>query len=392
MTIKPYIIVPNLIEQPTWGGNYIVQFKKISDPYLKNIKVGQAYELYEFTTLTTVDSTLASHFPLELGNSKDPNITIQRNENNYETFSINDLIALDPKKVLGTEYVKKFGPTMKVLIKFTQAKGNSYQIHVRQKTGSWLPKPESWYYFEPGLITLGVKKGIDWDTYKAVCVSINELAHEMSRQVTAGILSHQDAQNQLAGFIAKHNPERFVNIVETHKDQAIDLSSCGIHHSWEEDNQRFPLGIVLYEVQENVFDDISTIRNFDKGKIKEDGSIRQLHIDDYFTYIDRSDEANNPENHTVHTKVVRQDTTSIVKQIFLTPRYSMQEVALFERYNDSTGGTFHHLFVKSGDVQVITTDTTLTVSQGYSVFMPASTGSYSVKPLASDSVMLKTYV
>ena len=57
-----------------------------------------------------------------------------------------------------------------LLIKFTQAKCNSYQLHIRKKLANvkWRPKPESWFFFEPGIITLGLKSGEDIRNYETV--------------------------------------------------------------------------------------------------------------------------------------------------------------------------------------------------------------------------------
>src|SRR6185437_8295859 len=74
-----------------------------------------------------------------------------------------DLVAENPEAVLGAAVVSERGPQLALLIKYTQALGNSFQVHIKDGVThpQWKPKPESWYYFEPGLITLGVKPGID---------------------------------------------------------------------------------------------------------------------------------------------------------------------------------------------------------------------------------------
>ncbi len=45
-TKRPYLILSKLVEQQTWGGSYIAQFKNIEDGELKAKKIGQSYELY----------------------------------------------------------------------------------------------------------------------------------------------------------------------------------------------------------------------------------------------------------------------------------------------------------------------------------------------------------
>ena len=254
----------------------------------------------------------------------------------------------------------------------------------------WLPKPESWYFFEPGIITLGVKNNINWNVYKQTCQKINQLAELLSYQVKSCQISLKMAKNQLHKFIRNNNPEQFVNLIKVSKNQSIDLSSCGIHHSWEENHQIIPNGNIVYEVQQNVYDSISTIRSFDKGKIKTDGSIRLLQIDDYFKYIDRSQVANKPQTHISKTKLINQGHNFSVKQVFLTTNYSMQEINFKHQYQDKTEESFHHLFIKKGQIQLAANGIRLNVSKGHSIFIPANTGNYQLSSL-SKSLILKTY-
>ena len=49
---KIYLIIPKLIEQPTWGGDYILNFKNWQNQdVFKGLKIGQSYELYSETKL-----------------------------------------------------------------------------------------------------------------------------------------------------------------------------------------------------------------------------------------------------------------------------------------------------------------------------------------------------
>lgn len=390
MKIRPYIIVPNLIEQPTWGGTYIAEYKRIAEGICNGKLIGQSYELYEYSRLSSKLSTVDQP-SVELGDPNDPQhadlIAVDDT-----VYSINDLIRYAPEQVLGDRYVQKFGAKMQTLIKLTQAKGNSYQLHVEKPIDRWIPKPESWYYFEPGVITLGVKKDADYEEYKQVCLAVNEIAVRLSKKVVDGELPVEDARRQLRDYIKHHNPEQFVNVLTVKPDQAIDLSACGIHHSWEEDEAVAPLGNIVYEVQENAYDDQSTIRSFDKGKMKDDGSVRELQIDDYFKYINRSTEANDPQSHLIETNVVSKSEDSVVEDIFTSDKYLMQKVTFSNTYSEETDGSFHHLFVKSGDVQIHTQDTSITVTQGYSAFIPAAVGEYTIKTTDLSATILKTYI
>ncbi len=75
--------------------------------------------------------------------------------------------------------------------------------------------------------------------------------------------------------------------MEAHTDDVIDLTAGGIHHSWEEDNDRFPDGNLVYEVQVDVPDDRCSMRGFDKGKFLDDGGLRPTHVADYLATIEQ---------------------------------------------------------------------------------------------------------
>lgn len=388
--MKPYLIIPNLILQPTWGGNYIASFKGLNHDVLKNQKIGQSYELYESTNLSN-KKTYKDTASFEIGDPENPEKTHIYNDT--EARSLKELIAKDPKATLGSKALALFGKKMGVLIKFTQAKGNSFQLHVKKDTKAWLTKPESWYYFEKGYITLGVKPGCDFDAYKRACEKCYLSAQNLSKRAISGEISISEAENLLAIVIKAEKIESFVNYVEVDKDDSIDLSACGIHHSWEEDEERYPLGNVVYEVQKNAYDPKSTIRSFDKGKFKSDGSIRTLQIDDYFTYLDRGKSANNPNSYKTANVVVDKGKTYTVTQVFKTAHYQMQSIEFqgeLQPQHSQTKTSFHHVFVKDGSVAIESEDTRLEVLKGNSAFIPA-VNNYKLST-QGKAVVLKTFV
>ncbi len=394
MTIKPYLIVPNLIEQPTWGGDYIADLKNLQDDQIVDLKIGQSYELYQNTNLSSKKST-AKDPSIELADPKDPTQT-QQSFQNDQIININQLIQIDPKKVLGTKAQKLHGNQIGTLIKLTQAKGNSYQLHVKKPVGNWLPKPESWYYFEPGLVTLGLNLKTKLKDYQKACQLIDQEARIISNKITQQKLSVEAGEEQLQKLIKKLDPSQYVNTLSVAKGSAIDLSACGIHHSWEEDPNTNPHGNIVYEVQQNVYDPVSTIRSFDKGKIKNDGTIRELQIEDYFKHIDTSETANNPQTHFTAKKVLKHTSTHTIRQIFDTSNYKLQEITFTKPISNqytTTTDSYHHLFVRRGCIQLLTQDQTWTITQGFSVFIPANTDTYTLKPFKSKHPkVLKTYL
>lgn len=389
--MKPcYRVIPTLIEQPTWGGTYIAHTKQLGDePVLRGKTLGQSYELYEHSMVYA-----SAHFvPAYLiGDPSSPQDAVLHGD--VESIAIEDLLTENPENFLG-KAAMKLGNGMQVLIKLTQAMGNSFQLHVKPAAhqDSWDIKPESWYYLAPGVATIGVRKGVDWDAYQAACVSIDAEAQRLSRACVEDAMRVSDARKELADTIAAHDIYSYVNQVVVQAGQTIDLSTGGVHHSWEED-AACPEGNIVYEVQKNAYDPSSTIRSFDKGKIKEDGSIRTLQIDDYFAYVDRSEVANNPETHMREPERLYSDEHHTVSSVFDSDYYRMEVLELTgEASSDYTNTThdacFHHLYAHGQAFTLKHADSSFTVPAGWSVIVPAVTGSYT---LTGSGSVFKTFV
>lgn len=369
---RPFLVVSQLIEQPTWGGDYILSMKGWSNtPRLQGKRIGQSYEL--------------------CGRSK---LLISVTDTDFERFwpeftTAEGVVLQDPDSHLqeGKDYVRvsQIVKHMPLLLKMNQAYGNSFQLHIKpnQTHPHWKPKPESWYYFEPGLVTFGIKEGIDVNEYKNVCLAVQAEMKRLSAEVHAGNMPVDQARARAQEFIAQNNPKQFVNLHETKKDSIIDLSMGAVHHSWEEDRDRFPNGNIVYEIQLDVMDPVCTIRSFDQAKMKNDGSIRKIHVEDYFEYIDTDPAANNIQNATRTP-----DGNSLLK----TPYYSMDALELTGTITDKTGKSFVHLFVREGAATVKCADGEVRVGQGHSCFIPQEAGSYSVEPETAKAVLLKSYL
>lgn len=370
---KPYLVIPKLIEQPTWGGQYILQTKRWSTiPFLRDKKIGQSYELFGDSKLCfSITDSSDKRFGPEFGFADRPD-------------TITDHFTLTK----GTDYIDlKDLEKIPLLIKFTQAGGNSFQLHVKPGTQHphWKPKPESWYYLEDGLVTIGVNKTKDINEYKKACELINDKMTELSKMIQGKELLLEEAKKQAARFVKQINPWQFVNVHEVKKFDLIDLSRGGIHHSWEENKDKFPLGNVLYEVQVDVMDPVSTLRSFDQGKLKEDGTIRKLTIDDYFTFLDTDPSHNDIEN------LYRKQEGS---RLLTTPWYALDILNIDSPNVTQRADSFHHLYVREGAIIVEAKDGKVTVHQGHSCFVPSNTGVYTITNIddSNKSVVLKTYI
>lgn len=389
LQIQPYIIVPNLIEQPTWGGEYIVNLKHLGMKQLNGKVIGQSYELFRNSHLSLKRHTRKSP-SIELAGASTPDDP-ERIYTNDKPFAISTLIAQDSVSVLGKEAIAKHGGSIELMIKLNQAKGNSYQVHAKKKTAdnNWLPKPESWYFFEPGLVTLGLNPKKSWREYQLICQLIEKEARLISKNILQGNVEVEWGRRQLATLIKKHNPVDYVNVIQVAKNSAIDLSAGGIHHSWEENHQTYPHGNIVYEVQKNVYDPDCTIRAFDKGKIKSDGSVRELDINDYFTYVDTRPEANRPTQYYQKGTILKKTATYTVRQIFKTSYYSLKEISFNQSISNQhtqTNQAYQHLFVRQGNVLLNWHGESWYLTPGFSAFIPASVGKYQLKPAKRGTV------
>lgn len=380
-TKRPYLIIPKLIEQPTWGGDYIIKFKNWfnkSNLSLKNIKIGQSYELFEQSNLL-----------INIYDSSDirikPEIGYLNEDNTLEKINLSDLVKSNPKQILGKKVLEKF-LKMPILIKFTQALGNSFQIHIKPNVfhNYWRPKAESWYYFENGLLSFGIKKGINLQDYKKTCQVVDTRMRQLSSKIVSGNMTLNDAQDKVKEFIHQLNPWQFVNIHKVDRNTLIDLSMGGLHHSWEEDLKNYPKGNVLYEIQQDVPDSVSTVRCFDQGKFKEDGNIRKLHITDYFQFIDSDIE---------HNKIEKPICERSGNNLLSTKYYTLDILEISDRIKDNTGNSFCHLFVREGEININTDGGNAHLSKGHSCFLPKNVGEYEIKSTdLNRSVILKTYI
>ena len=367
ITRAPWQVQDKLIEQPSWGGRYIVDLKGLSnDPQWKDKKVGQSYEMAKAANLIDPD-----------GGAVRP---------------LADLLREDPNGVLGQKVLDKHGPDLSLLIKLTQAKGNSFQVHlpVGRTLGHWVPKPEAWFYLAPGLYTFGLKVGADFAAYARVLHTLDDEMQRLSGEALAGRLTVDEARSQGAAHIQDLDPFAYVNLVEAQTDDVIDLTPGSIHHSWEQDDARFPDGNLVYEVQQDVPDDLCSMRGFDKGKFLDDGHVRPTHVADYLATLGRDAAHNDVSQHLSRPQVIAQDAHGKTEALFRTPYFHTDRltVAAGATLPQSLADGFHHLFLHGGTAAVGGHP----LAQGRSYLLPAAMGAYALDAGGKDAVILKTYL
>lgn len=371
MTIQPFYVIPILIKQPTWGGNYIVSTKGLTQAQLRDERIGQSYELAAESRISTDPAAQDACYVTDSSMGSG-----QQFGSVATTIDLLSLISSNPEAVLGEALVDQLN-IMPLLIKFTQARSNSYQVHVRPgaEFHGWQAKPESWYFLEPGKATLGVKSGSAIAQYKQLCLEIEAYSLELSRQVKNETMGIHEAREQLSRYLSQNNPQNYVNSVAIPPGAVVDLSQGGIHHSWEADAS-LPQGNIVYEVQVDVKDERSTMRSFDQGNLKDNGDSRPLHIEDYFQAVNASPQDNRPDM-LIHQPQGTTEGNSKITTLFNTPYYTMKK---YESFGANSmlmePKSFHHIFALHGDVRVEWREMTFDLKEGRSLFIPAVCGTY----------------
>lgn len=382
MNIQPFYIIPLLIKQPTWGGSYIVENKRLLHPSLRDQKIGQSYELSSESRVS-VDPAAQDCFILTDSGLNEA----QQFGPSVESFDLQSIVMMNPAAILGEAWAKK-DPTMPLLVKFNQAKNNSYQVHIRpgNEFHGWQAKPETWYYLEDGKATLGLKQGVDLAQYKSVCLEIDALSNEVSRQVKAGDLSVAVAREQVAQYVEERHPRQFVNSIAVPCGSIVNLWQGGIHHSWEADAS-LPNGNIVFEVQLSVKDERSTLRSFDQGNIKDSGDVRPLHIEDYFQALNTSPLDNSPEKLVIQPQG-HSDGSIKLTALCETPYYQLEQIEFAAAGSTSRQtASFHHLYVHDGEARIEWHDQTFDIMSGRSMFIPASCGTYLLSTTTGATIL-----
>ncbi len=379
---RPYLVIAKLIEQSTWGGSYILELKGWHTRYNASI-IGQSYELFGESKLATsmIDSRDDRFIP-EWGNADTPETKRELFTLNTQDFTtITNLIERDATAMLGAKTIAKYGKKMPLLVKLNQARGNSFQLHIKPETTSdrWIAKPETWYYFERGLATLGLAPGADAAQYRACCERIESHLRQLSAQIVLGALSLDDARASAKEFVAEQNPWQYVNVVTIEPADVVDPSAGGIHHSWEEDSTNNPLGNRLYEIQLDAMDPVATIRSFDQGKIKDDGTIRPMTIPDYFEHLDT-----NPSNNDVNKLKTHPTGENLVTNRF----YDLKRIVVEGEKRVQTDGSFHHLYCHEGEVAIECPQGMVKLHGGHSAFVPAGADEYTLRSDGCATVLV----
>ncbi len=323
-----WIVKPKIIEQPTWGK--------------------QTYELFSGTEL----------------------------DDDGQIIALDSLIKHNPEEILGKRVWDKYGK-MPLLVKTNHAKGNSFQIHIKPGVDHprWRAKPESWYFLEDGKVTCGIKKGISVVDYKNACEEVEKSMKKISKEVINGQILINEARKMVEEKVKLINPWQFVQPRGLKKGEVMDVSVGGLHHSWEE--------VEVYEIQLDVMDEVSTIRAFDRGKMEDNGQIREVEIEDYFKYLDVSEKTNESG---FAPKIMSE------MNLLTTNDYALDKLMIGETTTDKLNDSFGHYYIEAGKIKIENETESLIAEKGQSVFVPAGIEKVMISSVEEKSEVLKTYV
>lgn len=337
--IRPYIVVPTLIPQPTWDGDYIASHKRIKE-LIGNLNIGQSYELFSGSFLSSRRSS--THLPsLHLADGNDPTTIPKAIVANDQLISLQDLINIDPKAVLGQKAMDGYSYQMNLVIQITQSKSIKFQLPEPNPTSQRSSNPKACLFLEPGRLTSGANL--------------------------------EKFQNDLTAKTDNQSISSRFKTINISKNQVADFSKVSLNFA-RNDRNFLPDGNVMFMLEANLFDATAhPVRSDDPITDKE----CQKHSYSFATDLKKS-------------KIHKRSSTQTIKSHLTTPYYRLDEWIFSSPLSNkftTTTDCFQHLFVRSGRVEFASHDgTRLEISQGFGVFVPASTGAYSLLPRGTKPV------
>ena len=358
-----------------WGGDWIVSLKGSKG---KKEKIGESWEFSGLPELPNV---------IKLKGGKG--------------ISLDKLIQLFPRDILGDVVFKRCGARSPILLKFIDAKENlSLQVHpptpYALKHENQSGKSEAWYILDTGpapddgIIYLGFNKGAAADTkdgeeFKNAFFDAIEQANDIGPTVTAQKLS------QAASLVLP-----FVNKIRVNPGDVYMLPPGTIHSIGK--------GVRLFEIQQS---SSLTYRVWDWNRVDPDGSrpgkpcSRELHVEKAMDVLDFapktpdelmfSPEEKPTPQPSIENEVIIQDPIGK----FCAELLSFDEKGC-ELIQD-TGGLFAVLTVIEGEVTVAPRASaksafgkSVHVRRGFTVLIPASVAQFKIESLSPQAQLIQS--
>ncbi|MDH3981631.1 MAG: class I mannose-6-phosphate isomerase [Kiritimatiellaceae bacterium] len=261
-----------------------------------------------------------------------------------EGKSIREILKEAPQDIMGTAVS---GTKFPLLIKLIDAKQKlSVQVHPNDTTAAEFggeAKTEMWYMLgeNDARVYCGLNDGVTKERFI------------------------QAIENGTTGETMRAIPVQ--------KDSAVFVRGGQVHAIDE--------ACLILEIQQN---SNTTYRIYDWDRMDNDGTQRELHIDQAINVINWADN----ENPLVEpTKLVDTDTFQCLE--VLACEYFKLEKLIFSAPLEvpMSGKTFHALFVSEGTAEISWDDGTLSAPLGTSVLIPAALPAYT---LAGNATVLRT--
>lgn len=267
-----------------------------------------------------------------------------------EGLTLRQLIDKYDSSLLGERIYKKFGDNFPLLVKWINSDSDlSVQVHpddeLARKRGHLSGKTEMWYVAETG----------------------------------------PDARIA-NGFVSPVDPEDYDNLVKTGRIEEVlrymDIRPGDIYYIPSGRVHAICGNCLIIEIQQT--SDI-TYRIYDYGRKDKDGNCRELHTELAREAINFNDTDGKSEEYIHRTNI----PVNVVKSPFFTANLLKADTELMRDYSESD--TFVILICTEGEAEISSGSTTVTLTAGHSVLVPASSLGVTIKPEGKVS-LIETYV
>lgn len=253
-------------------------------------------------------------------------------------MSLQDLILMYGKKLLGDKVSQKCGTSFPLLIKIIDANENlSVQVHpddaYAKKNGEKNGKNELWYVLDAkdnSKLVYGIKKNVSKEDFMKA--------------------------------ISKNEVEQTLNIVSAKPGDVFYVPAGKVHAILS--------GILIAEIQQN---SNTTYRIYDWGRVDKDGKGRELNTSKALDVIDFQSD-NQPERYsqTLNNKEYRTEV------VFRSDFFNIDKITVHQRYIGTVNGSFIIMMCIQGNGEILSDGGKCKINFGETVLLPACIGKYSI--------------
>lgn len=323
--VYPMMFEPNM-HPVVWGGDRLSPWKGVN----VDTRIGESWEVSAIPTSPSIISN-----------------------GTWTGYNLIDVIAHNPKAILGKKVAERYNNQLPLLAKFIDADSDlSIQVHpddeMAKRVHGKLGKSEMWYVLDakPGAyLYAGFKQALSPEQYK--------------RMVVDGTITEA---------LAKH---------EVHKGDVFYLPAGRVH--------AIGAGILLAEIQQS--SDV-TYRIFDYNRLGLDGAPRELHTDLAAEALDY--------NVLAEYRTEYDDKSDAVNRCLQTPFFSIAIVdTAVPKHRDLVKyDSFIIVMCTEGEckISIRSTKGEITLCEGNSCLVPAVIADYDIIPQNGSVRLLEAYI